>query len=404
MAAFEFVALDASGKRHKGVVEADSARQTRQILRERSLTPLQIEEAHGKRPGNAQQSSGGKKVGLRDISVITRQMATLIGAGLPVEQALQSLSKQSEKPRVKTMLATVRAQVVEGRTLADSLNAFPRSFSELYRTSVHAGERTGHLDRVLEHLADFTENGYQFRQKILLAMLYPAILTVVSVLIILFLMVFIIPDIVKVFTGAGQTLPMLTRGLIFISEGLHDYGLGLLAVVIAGVLFTKQYLRSAKARAALDRRMLSWPVVGKFIYQYSASRFASTLGMLQESGVPLVQALDIAAAVLPNKFLRARVTEVSKQVREGVNLSRAMEQSGVFPPVLITMVGSGEASGTLGSMLTRAGGIQQRDLENRVAVLLGLFEPLVLLVMGGMVLILVLAIILPILNLNQLVQ
>jgi general secretion pathway protein F len=408
MAAFEFVALDSNGRRHKGVIEADSARQTRQILRERQLTPVQVDEASQARqaadntPG--QKSWRPQRVGLREISVITRQLATLVEAGLPVEQALQALSRQSEKPRVKSMLAAVRAQVLEGRTLAESLAAFPRSFSELYRTSVHAGERSGHLSRVLEHLADYTESSYQSRQKILLAMLYPAILTVVSVLIIIFLMVFIIPDMVKVFTGAGQTLPLLTRGLIFTSEGLQQYGLVLLMVLGGGIVFAKRAMRRPEVQAMVDKSLLTWPLVGRFAYQYSASRFASTLGMLQESGVPLLQALDIAAAVLPNRYLRARVSEVGKQVREGVSLSKAMEQSGVFPPVLLTMVGSGEASGTLGDMLSRAGGIQQRDLQNRVAVLLGLFEPLVLLVMGGLVLLLVLAIILPILNLNQLVQ
>ncbi|NCY24784.1 MAG: type II secretion system protein GspF [Alphaproteobacteria bacterium] len=404
MAAFDYIAIDENGKRHRGVIEADSARKTRQILRERLLTPLQIEEA-GPQKASAAKSPGrsGGRVGLRDVSVITRQLATLVEAGLPVEQALQALSRQSEKPTAKSMLAAVRAQVLEGRTLAQSLAAFPRSFPELYRSSVHAGERTGHLDTVLMHLAQFMESSYQSRQKILLALLYPAILTAVSLMIIVFLMMFMVPSMVQVFVGAGQELPLLTRGLIAISGGLQSYGLVLLMLLGGGIYTAKKALRKPDIRAALDAKMLGWPVAGKFALHYNASRFATTLGMLHESGVPLLQALEIAAAVLPNLHMRAQVGAVARQVREGVSLSAAMEKSGVFPPVLITMVASGEASGQLGHMLERAGSIQQRDLENRIAVLLGLFEPMVLLVMGGFVLLLVLAIILPILNLNQLV-
>lgn len=399
MAAFDYVALDRDGRRHKGVIEADSLRQSRQMLRERALTPVKLSEAAPTRGGK-----GRGRIGLREVAVMTRQLATLVQASLPVEQALAALSRQADKPKLKSLLAAVRAQVLEGKTLAQGLGIYPRVFSELYRSSVHAGERSGHLGRVLEHLADFTENAYQARQKVLLALLYPAILTVVSILIILFLLTSIIPDMVKVFTGAGQELPGLTRALIGLSHGLQDYGLWLLLLFAAAGYAGKKALERPEVQAKLDERMLRWPVVGRFLLQYNAARFAATLGMLQESGVPLVQALDIAGAVVPNRFLRAQISGVNKQVREGVSLSRAMELSEIFPPVLMTMAASGEASGQLGPMLTRAGGIQQRDMENRIAVLLGLFEPMVLLVMGGLVLILVLAIILPILNLNQLVQ
>lgn len=405
MAAFDYIAIDESGKRHRGVIEADSPRRTRQILRERSLTPLQIHEVAGHKAAGSLRGRAARagRLGLREVGVVTRQLATLVEAGLPVEQALQALSKQSENAQAKSMLAAVRAQVLEGKTLAQGFAAFPRSFPELYRSSVHAGERTGHLDTVLGHLAEFMERAYQSRQKVLLALLYPAILTVVSVCIILFLMAFMVPSMVQVFAGTGQELPLLTRALISLSEGLQHFGLVLLAAIGASVYAARQALKRPEVRATLDAKMLRWPVAGKFVLQYNASRFASTLGMLHDSGVPLLQALDISAAVLPNLYIRAQVADVARQVREGVSLSAAMEKSGVFPPVLVTMVASGEASGQLGHMLARAGGIQQRDLENRIAVLLGLFEPMVLLVMGGFVLLLVLAIILPILHLNQLV-
>ncbi|MBY0407508.1 MAG: type II secretion system inner membrane protein GspF, partial [Rickettsiales bacterium] len=367
---------------------------------ERSLTPLEVHEISESR----RKSTGGKgRISSRDIAVITRQFATLIDAGLPVADALQGLSRQSEKPKIKSMLAAVRAQVLEGKTLAQSLSAFPRHFPELYRSSVHAGERSGHLATVLEHLANFTEASQQSRQKILLALLYPAILSIVSLLIIVFMMAFIVPGMVRVFTGTGQELPFLTRALIHISGGLQDYGLLLIALV-AGIIYAgKTALKKPETRLRLHRSMLRWPVIGPFSYQYNASRFATTLGMLQESGVPLLQALEIAGSVLPNHHLRLRVADMIKQVREGVSLSRALEQTGAFPPVLVTMAASGEASGRLGFMLNRAGTMQSRDLENRIAVLLGLFEPLTILLMGGFVLLLVLAIILPIINLNQLV-
>lgn len=406
MAAFDYIALDTDGRRRKGVMEADSARQTRQLLRDQALTPITVEAAaQGAKPrsNGTAPSRTAARIRSRDLSVLTRQLATLIQAGLPIESALQTLSRQHEKPAVKSMLAAVRAQVLEGQTLADALARFPRSFSELYRMSVHAGERSGHLGMVLETLADYTERTQQARQKILLAALYPAILFVVSLLIIVFLLAFIIPDMVRVFVDAGQALPLLTRGLIGVSHAIQDYGLLIPPLVVGGVVWVRRRLNNPAIRLRLDQHMLRWPLIGKLTLLASAARFSSTLGMLQQSGVPLLQALEIAGAVLQNRYLRSRATEAALRVREGVSLTQAMEQSGIFPPVLITMIASGEASGTLGPMLGRASSMQQRDLETRLAVLLGVFEPLVILFMGGLVLLLVLAIILPILNLNQLV-
>ncbi len=409
MAAFDYSALDANGRRARGVLEAESARHARQLLRARALTPLALHEADSRtrqRQGTSapRRRSGGKAVGLREVSMLTRQLATLIAARLPVEQALQVVSQQQEKPAIERMIAAVRTQVLEGNTLADSMAAYPRAFSELYRASIHAGERSSHLDTVLSYLADYTESSYQARQKMLLALLYPMILTIVSLAIIFFLLVFIVPDMVRVFSDAGQTLPLLTRGLIAISHGIGQYGLLIVAAAVMLVVWLRRRWRKPTTRAAIDRRMLRWPVVGKLLMQYNLARFSATLGMLHESGVPLVQALDIASATLGNRHIKTALTEVAKRVSEGVSLAQSLEQTGIIPPVLTTMVASGEASGTLGEMLARASAIQQRDLENRTALVLGLFEPLVLVFMGGVVLLLVLAIILPILNLNQLVS
>ena len=404
MAAFDYVALDRKGRRQKGVIEADSLRQSRQFLRERALTPLDVHETSHARRTDPKPGLRRRRVGLRDVSIITRQLAVLIESGLPVEQALQVLIRQSESSRIKSMLAAIRAQVLEGQSLSESLGAFPDSFPEMYRSSVKAGEQTGHLDKVLSNLADFAENAFQARQKILLAMLYPAILTVVSLLIMLFLMACIMPDMQRVFSGSGHALPLLTQGFIALGKGLQQYGLFLPLAMALSIMAARSALRRPQVRLALDKSKRRWPVIGPLVRQYDASRFASVLGMLQESGVPLVQALEIGGAVTTNSYVRLEVQHIARQVREGASLSRSLEQSSVFPPMFATMAGSGEASGELGTMLNRAAAIQQRSLETRVAVILGVFEPLLLLVMAGLVLLLVLAIIRPILNLNQLVQ
>ena len=410
MAAFAYTALDLQGRKRKGVIEADSPRVARQQLRDKALTALSIDEAAPSRVpvnGNTRPSvfaARGARVSLRDVSVLTQQLAAMVQAGLPVEQALQALSRENDKSAVKSVLAAVRAHIMEGHSFAQSLGLYPRIFSDLYRTSVRAGEQSGHLDKVLAHLADFTERSYAMRQKILLALLYPAILTGVSLLIIAFLVVFIVPDLVRVFADAGHALPLLTRLLIVFSHFVGHYGVFAAVAVAGGIGYGGKVLRRPAMRLKLHTAMLGWPLLGPLVTQYSAARFAATLGMLQGSGVALIQALEIAGAVLANLHVRARVRETTVLVREGVSLSRAMERAGVFPPILTAMAASGEASGELGAMLTKAGSLIQRDVENRIAVLLGLFEPLVLLVMGGIVLLLVLAIILPTLSLNDLVK
>jgi len=407
MAAFDYNALDTSGQLKKGVIEADSARQARNVLRERNLVPVSVSEssASGK-SGNkisAYKIWQRRRIGLRELSTFTRQFATMIAAGLQIEKALQTLINQSENRKTKSILAAVRAQVMEGRTLAESLGSFPDSFSEIYRASVLAGERTGHLEIVLEQLADFTEKSYQSRQKIQLALLYPCVLTAVSFFIIVFLLTYIIPDMIKVFTDTGHSLPTLTRGLIALSGVIQHYGVLLLGVFIVVSFFIKGIIANPDIRLKIDKNIFSMPLLGHLALQYNAARFASTLGMLQESRVPLLQALSIASAVIENTYMRQSINEVIKKVSEGISLSKALEQSGIFPPVLVTMSGSGEESGRLGAMLIQASAISQRDTDNRIAMLVGLFEPLVLLVMGGIVLLLVLAIILPIIGLNKMV-
>lgn len=404
MHSFDYTALDKTGKSRKGKVEAGNIRHARALLRTLQLVPVSLTETpHSHEGGLHHPKKGSKHIRLRELSEVTRQLAVLIEAGLQVEQALHALSRHNANIIVSDILLAIRAQIMEGATLADSLEAFPDSFPVLFRASIKAGEKTGQLGLVLRQLAVFTESAYQSRQKIILALLYPAILSVVSILIIIFLMSFIVPDMLRIFTGSGQPLPALTRGLVFISNFTQSYGWLVIILCMAGGIIVRNILKQADSRKAFDRRILDFPVIGALLLQYNSARFSSTLGMMQESGVPLLQALKIASAVVINVHIREHIEVIMKKVSEGTSLSGALEQTAIFPPVLVTMAASGEASGRLGEMLVRASGISQREAENRIALLLGLFEPMILLIMGGIVLLLALAIILPILNFNKMV-
>ncbi|MDA7085872.1 GspF family T2SS innner membrane protein variant XcpS [Pseudomonas sp. SA3-5] len=404
MAAFEYLALDGNGRQHKGVLEADSARQVRQTLRDRQLAPLDVQATRTR-----EQAPGGGHFSLarglsaRDLALLTRQLATLIQAALPIEEALRAAAAQARAPRIQGMLLAVRARVLEGHGLASSLKEFPAAFPELYRATVAAGEHAGHLGPVLEQLADYTEQRQQSRQKIQLALLYPLILMGASLLIVGFLLGYVVPDIVRVFVDSGQTLPALTRGLIVASEWVK--GWGWLALILALLGFFA--LRWALRDEALQRRwhgvLLRVPLCGGLIRATDCARFASTLAILTRSGVPLVEALGIGAEVIVNRVIRAEVVVAAQKVREGGSLTRALEASGQFPPMMLHMIASGERSGELDQMLARTARNQENDLGAQVALLVGLFEPFMLVFMGAVVLVIVLAILLPILSLNQLV-
>lgn len=405
MTAFKHTSIDKNGRKSKGVIDADNARHARQLLRDRMLVPIQLDATSPAAPHHEHKKTTQKssRIKLRDLGTITRQMAMLIQSGITVEQALKVTSNQNQTPSVVYVLSAVRSLVLEGNSLTASLTKFPSSFSDIYLTSVEAGERTGHLDKVLLHLADFIEKSHQARQKILLALLYPAILSVVSLLIIIFMLTYIIPNMIRVFADAGHALPFLTRALIVISHFLQEYGIFLLAGALVMVWLARKLFTLPHIRLHCDTYVIRTPLLGRLVLEYNCSRYASTLGMLQDSGVPLTQGLEIVTAITHNQLLRMQAGIVSRKVREGSSLSKALEQNNSFLPILSTMAASGEASGKLGEMLVRTGTMLQRDAENRIAFILGLFEPTVLLVMGGMVLLLVLAIILPILSLNQLV-
>jgi len=403
MGAFEYQALDSTGKRRRGVLEGDTARQVRQKLREQGWIPLDVAEIARQEPSRQRLFALGGGASAQEVALITRQLATLVGSGLPLEEALQAVAQQAEKPRLRRMMTAVRSKVMEGHSLADGLAAFPRVFSEMYRATVAAGEQTGHLDLVLERLADYTESRQHMRQKVQLALFYPIGLVIVAVSVVVLLLTYVVPKVVEVFSDVGQELPGLTRAMIALSEFLQHHGI-LLLLALAGLTLAFSYaLRRPGFRRRVHALILRLPLVGKLNRGINAGRFARTFAILTGSGVPVLDALRIASQVISNLPMREAVQEAASRVREGTSISRALERSGQFPPMLLHLIGSGELSGQLEQMLERAAINQERETEATIASLLAVFEPLLILVMGGMVLTIVLAILMPIFQLNQLV-
>lgn len=399
MAAYEFLAMDSAGRRRRGVQEADSERQARQLLRDRQLIPLRLRPTRGDRRGG----SSRRGLGAAELALLTRQLATLVQAALPLEEVLAALAAQCEKRGQQAMVLAIRARVLEGHGLARAMAEFPRAFPPLYRATVAAGERAGHLGQVLMQLADYTESRQAARQQIQLALLYPSILLVAAVGIVGFLLGFVVPDVVKVFVDSGQELPWLTRLLIAASQGLQASGLYLLLALAGALGGGRALLRRPAMRLAWHRLQLRLPLLGRVIRAGNCTRFTSTLAILGRSGVPLVDALEIAAEVVANQQIRTCLKDVARAVREGGGLTRALERSGQFPPMMLYMIASGERSGELDAMLDRAARQQESQLANRIAMLVGLFEPAMLVFMGASVLLIVLAILMPILSLNQLI-
>jgi len=403
LAAFEYVALNERGREEKGVLEADGMRQVRQLLRDRGLAPLSVSTSvEAKESTSSLRTWFRPSLGVKDRALITRQLATLIAAALPVEEALLAVSQQSEKRSQQGMLIAIRSKVMEGFSLTDSLADYPRAFPDLYRATVAAGEATGHLDLILIRLAEFTESQQLARQKIQQAMVYPIILFTLTVLILAGLLGYVVPDIVKVFRDSEQELPGLTSGLIAVSDFLQYNFLWITLLVVVVVVLIRQMLTVESIRLSFDRRLLHIPLVAKMSRGFNTAQFASTLSILNSSGVPLVDAMRISGQVLSNSWLREKVTEATVKVTEGTSLKVALDQSGYFPPMMLHMIASGEASGELDDMLARTADHMQQDVESLTGILLSLFGPIMLLIMGGAVFTIVMAILLPIMNLNQL--
>ncbi len=407
MGAFEFAALDKSGKEKKGVLEGDSPRAIRQQLRDQGLIPLSVDEV-----AQRESKAGSKRfnftirrgISATDLALLTRQLATLVHAGLPLDEATSTVARQSEKPRLKSLMLAVRARVMEGHSLADGLGKFPHVFPELYRATVAAGEQSGHLDTILERLADYTEARQQMAQRIQMAMFYPAILTFMAIAVVAVLLGYVVPQIVEVFDDMGQELPLMTRILIAVSSGFRDYGIYGFIVLVMIVVGTIYVLKKPGPKYKFHRFLLRVPVLGRFNRGVNTSRFARTLSILAASGVPVLEALRIASQVVSNLPMREAVKAAAHKVREGAPLARSLEQSGYFPPMTVNLIGSGEVSGNLEEMLERAATNQEREQETQISFLMSMLEPVLIIVMGMVVLFIVLATLLPIFNMNQLIS
>jgi len=403
MGAFEYTAVDTSGRQRRGVLEGDTARHVRQSLRDRGLLPLAVAAVTEKQTKGTRRVSFRRSVSPMDLALITRQLATLVRSSMPLEESLLAVSQQTEKPRLKSILLGVRSRVMEGHTLADGLGDFPQAFPELYRATVAAGEQSGFLDSILERLADYAESRQQLRQRISHAMIYPIILTVMALLIVSGLLVYVVPTVVGVFENSGQQLPGLTTGLIAMSDFLRANGVYVVLTVIAAVVLIRRVLRRPGPRRRYDKLTLRLPIIGRLVRGINTARFTRTLSILAASGVPVLEALRISSEVVNNVPMREAVDDTAIRVREGAPIGASLGASRLFPPMTLHLISSGEASGELESMLERAAVNQEREVDGLIATLLSVMEPVLIMVMGGIVLIIVLAILMPIFELNQLV-
>lgn len=401
MPSYQYEAVDATGRSDRGMIDADSERSARHALRARGLLPLSLRETR-KRTG--QGWSTGAKISDADLGWLTRQLASLLAAKLPLEVALRATLEQAERRHVAQTLAAVRDDVRSGHRLGDALAAHPRDFPEIYRALVDAGEQSGDLAQVLEKLADYIESRGALRNKVLTAFIYPIIVTVVSIGIVIFLLSYVVPQVVGAFTQAHQTLPLLTRMMLASSDFVSEWGLLTAAVLVALFALWRLSLRNPAARLAWHTRVLRLPVFGRYAMGVDVARFAATLAILTGSNVPLLAALDASRRTLNNRRLQAAVDEATHRVREGSALAQALQAQKVFPPLLIHLVGSGERTGELPAMLDRAANVLAQELERRAMTMTAILEPLMILIMGGIVLVIVLAVMMPIIEINQLVQ
>lgn len=405
MPAFRFEAIDQAGKTQKGVLDADSARSARGHLRTQGLTPLVVEPAGSRTRGERQQRlSFGRRLSQREQAILTRQLASLLIAGLPLGETLAVLTEQSERDYIRELMAAIRAEVLGGHSFANALEQHPRDFPEIYRALVAAGEHTGKLGLVLSRLADYIEQRNALKQKIVLAFTYPAVVTVIAFGIVTFLLSYVVPQVVNVFASTKQSLPFLTIMMMALSGFVRSYWWAVLIGVVLVSWIVKSILARPGPRTAFDRWLLTAPLVGKLVRGYNTVRFASTLAILTAAGVPILRALQAAGETLSNTAMRANVDDAIVRVREGTSLSRALGNTKTFPPVLVHLIRSGEATGDVTTMLDRASEGEARELERRTMFLTSLLEPLLILAMGGIVLVIVLAVMLPIIELNNLVQ
>jgi general secretion pathway protein F len=404
MAAFDYTALAPDGTQRRGVVEADSERQARKQLRDQKLTPLAI-SAGRSRPGLKVPGLrlGAPRLGGEELALFTRLLGTLSASGLPLDDVLTAIARQADSRSVTRVALGIRARILEGQSLAVGMEEFPQIFPDDYRATVGAGERTRHLPMVLQRLASHVENRDRMNKRLRLAMVYPGVLTATAVLVVTGLLAYVVPEVVKVFIDMKQELPLLTRGLIALSAFARDYGLGLVLALFGGFQGLRWLLRKDRPRFVFHRFLLAVPVLGKLLLSTETARFARMLAIMLGSSVDMLDALAIAARSVSLAPLQRHLKQVIEEVREGSSLSRALAKSSLVPPLLPHLIGSGESSGNLVEMLDTGAESFEFKVQNQLSLLLGLLEPLLILLMGAIVLTIVIAILLPIFEMNQLV-
>ena len=406
MPAFQYVALNPQGKEIKGILEADSARQLRQTLRDQALTPMQVEPSNKQFDKSSNQhvfSLFTPKLKALDRVLFTRQLSTLLASSMPIEESLNAIAQQNEKQSNKALIMGIRSRVLEGNSLAQSLLEYPSSFSNLYCSSVAAGEQSGFLDQVLDNLSNYLEREHESYRNVEMALMYPIILLIVAFAIVGALMIYVLPDMIDVIENTGQTLPWATTLLIGITELMKSFWWVLLSGLLAASLIIRGMLNQEKVRLIWDAYKFFLPIIGKIIRSSNSARFSNTLSILTRSGIPLVDSMKIASEVVANKALQTDLREATQDVVEGKSLRESLESISYFPPMMMHMIGSGEQSGELDRMLERIADYQQAEVERLVSTLVNLFEPAMMIIMGGTVLFIVMAVLLPILSMNQIV-
>jgi general secretion pathway protein F len=406
MPAFRYEAVDAGGITRKGVLNADSPRAARSDLRLQGLTPLNVEAiaAQVDESGVARSRGFGERLSQVELALFTRQLASLLEAGLPLEQAFTALLEQAERAYMRDLIASIRSEVMGGAPFSAALSRHPRDFAEIYRALVASGEQIGQLARVLARLADYIERRNALVQRVRLAFTYPAIVTVVAFAIVIFLLTYVVPQIVSVFANTKQKLPFLTTMMLAVSDFTRAYGLYVAAILIALWVAWRRALRNPALKLRWHAWLLDAPVYGRFERSLNTARFASTLAITTGSGVPILRALDTSRDTLSNVAMKTLVEDATASVREGASLARALSAQKYFPPMLVHMIRAGEITGELPAMLERAADSQQADLERRALTIAGLLEPVLILAMGLVVLLIVLAVLMPIIEINQMVR
>jgi general secretion pathway protein F len=403
MPAFKYKAIDRNGIEISGSIEGDTERHVRSILREKKLIPLLIKIINKEKSGKLRFSVSRNTLSGVELAYFTRQFATLIKSGIPIDEALFAINEQNKKQHISDIILTIRSKILEGFTLSSSLADFPQSFPLIYSSTVSAGEQSGHLSLILEKLADFIESKQKLNQQIKNALIYPSALIVTALMVIAFMLAYVVPKVVYIFENFDQQLPLLTRIMIATSDFLINNWLFIIAASLSLFLIVRQGLKNEKNKIVAHNSILKLPIFGRLVRNMNSARFMQTLSILTSSGVPILDALKISSNVITNLPMKKAVEETTIRVSEGESISMSLSQTGLFPSLMIHMIGSGENSGRLDEMLDRATSNQEQEVENTINILLGIMQPLTVIIMAMIVLLIVLAILLPIFEINNLI-